>query len=103
MQNEEDIVDLQLRVAALEYRFYEIITTATSLITEQFQTIICSNVAPINITLKTEPMIGDEVNIKRRGGAIVVIGVIDGFTNKTINVLNYSMKLVFNGTDWREI
>lgn len=110
IQNEEDIeelqadvIDLQLRVAALEYRFYEIVTTTTSLTTEQFQTIICSNVTPINITLKIDPVIGDEVNIKRRGGSIVVIGTIDGFTNKTINVLNYSMKLVFNGTDWSEI
>lgn len=99
----EDIADLQLRVAALEYRFYEIVTTTISLTTEQFQTIICSNVTPINITLKLDPMVGDEVNIKRRGGSIVVIGTIDGFTNKTINVLNYSMKLVFNGTDWSEI
>tara|TARA_R110000850_G_scaffold100316_3_gene207510 strand:+ start:2424 stop:2918 length:495 start_codon:yes stop_codon:yes gene_type:complete len=110
IQNEEDIeelqadvIDLQLRVSALEYRFYEIITTAVSLTTEQFQTIICSNVAPINITLKLDPMVGDEVNIKRRGGSIVVIGTIDGFINKTINVLNYSMKLVFNGADWSEI
>ena len=100
---QEDVIDLQLRVAALEYRFYEIITTSIGLTTEQFQTIICSNVTPINITLKLDPMVGDEVNIKRRGSSIVVIGTIDGFTNKTINVLNYSMKLVFNGTDWSEI
>ena len=102
-ENEADIIDLQLRVAALEYRFYEIVTTTTSLTTDQFQTIICSNVTPINITLKLDPVVGDEVNIKRRGGSVVVIGTIDGFTNKTINVLNYSMKLVFNGTDWSEI
>lgn len=100
---QEDVIDLQLRVAALEYRFYEIVLTDVDLTTEQFQTIICSNTSPINITLKTDPMVGDEVNIKRRGASIVVIGTIDGFTNKTINVLNYSMKLVYNGTDWSEI
>lgn len=99
----EDINDLQLRVAALEYRFYEIVTTTDSLTTGEFQTIICSNVTPINITLKLDPVVGDEVNIKRRGGTVVVIGIIDGLTNKTINVLNYNMKLVFNGTDWSEI
>ena len=26
-----------------------------------------------------------------------------GITNKTINVLNYSMHLVFDGTDWSEV
>ena len=55
------------------------------------------------MTLDPQAIENDEVHIKRRGGSIEVIGSIDGFTNKTINVLNYSMHLIFDGTDWSEI
>lgn len=99
----EDIVDLQLRVAALEYRAYKIIQTTTSLMTGPFETIICKNTSPINVTLDDDAKENDEVNIKRRGASINVLGVIDGLTNITINANRYSMKLVFDGTDWSEI
>lgn len=100
---EEDINDLQLRVAALEYRVYEIVNTTTPLITEPFQTIICKNTSPIEITLDTNAVENDEVNIKRKGASINVIGLIDGLTDININVKNYSMKLVFDGIEWSEI
>lgn len=99
----EDVIDLQLRVAALEYRAYEIIKTSISITAAEFQTIICQNTTPIDITLKLDPVEGDEVNVKRLGGSVSVIGVIDGLTNRTINIKGYSMKLVFNGVDWSEI
>lgn len=98
-----DIVDLQLRVADLEYRVFNIVNTTTSLVSGPFDTILCKNTTSINITLDTDAKENDEVNIKRKGGEVVVIGLIDGFTNKTINILNYSMKLVFDGTEWSEI
>ncbi len=110
IQNEEDIADLQvrvddleLRVEALEYRVFDVIETTSSITLEEFKTLICRNTSSINVTLKTTPVLGDEVNIKRTNAPVVVIGVVDGLTNVTINRVNYSMKLVYNGTDWSEI
>ncbi len=91
------------RINSLELKEFEIVSTTTDLIAKEFQIIICKNTIPINITLDPQAIENDEVHIKRRGKRINVIGSIDGFTNKTINVLNYSMHLVFDGTDWSEI
>jgi hypothetical protein len=91
------------RINSLELKEFEIITTTTDVITEEFQIIICKNTTSINVTLNPQAIENDEVHIKRRDGVINVIGSIDGFTNKVINVLNYSMHLVFDGTDWSEI
>lgn len=91
------------RINSIELKEFEIINTTTSLTTEEFQVIICKNISSINVTLDTNAVKDDEVHIKRRGEEVVVIGSIDGFTNKTINVLNYSMHLIFDGVDWSEI
>ena len=91
------------RINSLELKEFEIVSTNTSLTAEEFQIIICKNTTSINVTLDPQAIENDEVHIKRRGGEIVVIGSIDGFTNKTINVLNYSMHLVYDGVDWSEI
>ena len=91
------------RLNSLELKEFEIVSTTIDLTTEEFQIIICKNVAPITITLDPQAIENDEVHIKRRGGSITVSGSIDGFTNKIINVLNYSMHLVFDGVDWSEI
>ena len=91
------------RINSIELKEFEIVNTTTDLTTEEYQIVICKNVSPINITLDPDAIKDDEVHIKRRGEEITVIGSIDGFTNKTINILNYSMHLVFDGTDWSEI
>lgn len=91
------------RINSIELKEFEIINTTTNLTTEEFQVIICKNLSSINITLDTNAVKDDEVHIKRRGEEVIVIGSIDGFTNKTINVLNYSMHLIFDGVDWSEI
>lgn len=91
------------RINSLELKEFEIINTLVDLTAEEFQIIICKNVSDITITLDPQAIENDEVHIKRRGGTVNVIGSIDGFTNKVINVLNYSMHLVFDGTDWSEI
>lgn len=91
------------RINSLELKEFEIIPTTVSLTAEEFQIIVCKNVSEITITLDPDALEGDEVHIKRRGGSVIVAGSIDGFTNKTINVLNYSMHLVFDGADWSEI
>jgi hypothetical protein len=91
------------RINSVELKEFEIVNTTVGLTAEEFQIIICKNTAEINITLDPQAIENDEVHIKRRDGVVNVIGSIDGFTNKTINILNYSMHLVFDGTDWSEI
>jgi hypothetical protein len=91
------------RINSVELKEFEIINTTVDLTAEEFQIIICKNTLPITITLDPRAIENDEVHIKRRGGSITVSGSIDGFTNKTINILNYSMHLVFDGVDWSEI
>lgn len=99
--NELDGIDN--RVTELESRVYSVINTTTSLVTGAFETIICRNTIPIDITLNPDAVVNDEVNIKRRGAEVNVIGNIDGLTDWTINTERYSMKLVFDGTEWNEI
>jgi|TARA_R110000744_G_scaffold121908_3_gene226762 hypothetical protein len=91
------------RINSLELRQFEIVNTINSLTTKDYQVIICKNAVPISITLDPQAIEADEVHIKRRGVSVEVIGTIDGFTNKTISSLNYSMHLIFDGTDWSEI
>jgi hypothetical protein len=91
------------RINSIELKEFEIVTTTASVTAEEFQIILCKNTLPITVTLDPQAIEHDEVHIKRRGESIEVIGSIDGFTNKTINVLNYSMHLIFDGTDWSEI
>ena len=91
------------RINSLELKEFEIVNTLTDLTAEEFQIIICKNTSPISITLDPQAIENDEVHIKRRGGTVNVIGSIDGFTDKVINVINYSMHLVFDGADWSEI
>ena len=91
------------RINSVELKEFEIVNTTVGLTAEEFQIIICKNTTEINITLDPQAIENDEVHIKRRDGVVNVIGSIDGFTNKTINILNYSMHLVFDGTDWSEI
>lgn len=96
IQNEEDIVDLQLRVAALEYRVYENISTTTSLTTEEFQIILCKNTSPIEITLKTDPIDGDEISVIRTNATVKVIGTINKKTNLTLNIKGSGPKFVYD-------
>ena len=91
------------RINSIELKQFEIVNTTTSLTAEEFQVIICKNTSPIIVTLDPQAVEDDEVHIKRRGESIEVVGSIDGFTNKIINVLNYSMHLIFDGVDWSEI
>jgi hypothetical protein len=91
------------RINSLELKEFEIRQVTSSVTTEENQILICKNTSNIVVTLDPQAIEEDEVHIKRRGAKIDVIGPIDGFTNRTINVKNYSMHLVFDGTDWSEI
>lgn len=68
-----------------------------------YETAICSNSSLIDVTLPQNPIKGDVVNIKRKSYPINVIGMIDGKTNKRINIKYYSMKLIYDGSEWSEI
>lgn len=91
------------RIHSLELKDFEIVNTTVGIITDRNQIIICKNTDNIDITLDTQALEEDEVHIKRRDKEVRVIGIIDGLTNKTINIKNYSMHLVFDGIDWSEI
>lgn len=91
------------RINSLELKLFELINTTTSLTTNRNQIIICKNTSSINITLDLNAIEGDELHIKRRNAVIEVIGTIDGLTNLTINILNFSLHLVFDGTGWNQI
>jgi hypothetical protein len=88
------------RINSIELKEFEIVNTTVGLTTEEYQIIICKNVTPIIITLDPQAVEDDEVHIKRRGEEVEVIGTIDGLTDLTINVPNYSVHLVFDGSDW---
>ncbi len=91
------------RINSIELKEFEIVNTTVDVTTKEFQVIICKNAVAINVTLDPKAIRDDEVHIKRRDAEVNVIGPIDGFTEKVINVLNYSMHLIFDGTDWSEI
>lgn len=104
IKNEEDIADLQLRVAALEYRVYENVITIENLTTEEFQIILCKNTSPIKITLKTDPIDGDEISVIRTNATVKVIGTVNNKTNLTLNVKGSGPKFVYDAaalTWWR--
>ena len=95
-----ELLSLAARISALEYKTFDVVTITTSVTLEEFKIAICRNTVPINVTLKTSPIIGDEIQIKRSGEVVTVIGLIDGSSDLIINVPGYSVYLVFNGTDW---
>ena len=78
-----------------------VITANTTAIVDEIY--ICKNTSTITVTLPTTAVAGDVVNIKRKGGMVVVSGNIDGKTFKNINIKYYSMKLIYDGTEWAEI
>lgn len=91
------------RINSLELKDFVLVETSTDLTTSLNQIVACYNTEIIDVTLDPQAQTEDEVHIKRRGAGINVIGTIDGFTNKFINVPNYSMHLFFTGTEWIEI
>jgi len=94
---------LAARVSMLEAKQEVVVLTSSSITAKPFETVVCSNASLITVTLTTTPMKGDIINIKRTNGPVTVAGQIDGDTNKLINLRYYSIKLVYNGTDWSEI
>lgn len=104
IENEEDIVDLQLRVAALEYRVYENVSITTDFTTEEFQIVLCKNTSNIEVILKPDAKDGDEVSVIRTNAQVKVIGTVNNKTNLTLNIKGSGPKFVYDAADdtwWR--
>ena len=94
---------LVARLAELERSRAKITLISDSATAKPFETVVCTNSSTITVTLEQNPIAGDEINIKRTNGPVIVAGQIDGVTNKLINIRYYSMKLVYNGSEWSEL
>jgi hypothetical protein len=82
----------------------KVVVTTVSLTAKPYEIVICNNTSAIEITTPINPIKGDILPaIKRKDAEIKVIGPIDGETFKIINVVNYSMKLAYDGNEWNEI
>jgi hypothetical protein len=87
-------------ISDLQYKAFDVVEVLADVTLEEFKIAICRNTTPITITLKLLPVLGDEIQVKRSGAEVTVIGLIDGLNDQVINVLNWSSHYVFNGTDW---
>lgn len=96
-KNTEDIIILQGRILRT-------IKVTTDVIAKSFQVVLCDNSTPINVTLNPDAAKDDLIHVKRLGGEVTVIGLIDGDgTGRIINVKYWSELYIFNGTEWSVI
>lgn len=102
-ENSALISKLYARVNRLDEKPFEIEIITEDFTTSKRQIVICKNTIDIEVTLDPNAIAEDEVHIKRKDKKIKVIGLIDGVQNKVINIKNYSMHLVYDGTEWSEI
>lgn len=91
------------KVLELEKRREVLVTTATSLTAKAFQTVECINTSLISITLDPNAIKDDFINVIRTAGPVDLIGPINDRTNLRINVKEFSVKIMFNGTQWRRV
>jgi len=80
-----------------------VVVTTTSLTARAYDLVICNNSSPIDITTPINPIQGDIFNVKRKDAQVTVLGIIDGVTDKIINVQYWSMKLAYDGTEWSAV
>ena len=91
------------KINALEKIAFDIEIITADFTTGRDQIIICNNTSSIDVTLDPEAIEEDTIHIKRTNAVVEVIGTIDGFVNKRINIKYFSLHLVFNGIDWSQI
>jgi len=87
-------------IDALEGKELLTVITDVDYTAEPYRVIVCTNVAPIDVTLNATPELNEVVHIKRANAEVNIIGTIDGLLDITLNVQYYSVHLVYNGTDW---
>lgn len=91
------------KINSLEKQAFDVIPITADYTTGRNQIIICKNITPIEVTLDANAIEEDTLHIKRRGGTVTVIGLIDGITDLVINVPLFSLHLIFDGQDWSQI
>jgi len=94
---------LLARVAELEKRREVLVSTSIALTANAFETIECTNTSLVPITLDPNAVKNDFINVIRTGGPVDLIGPINDRTNLRINVKEFSVKVMFNGTQWRRV
>lgn len=80
-----------------------VVVTTASLTARAYDLVICNNSSPIDITTPINPIVGDIFNVKRKDAQVTVLGIIDGVTDKIINVQYWSMKLAYDGNEWAAV
>ena len=91
------------KINALEKAGFDIEIITADFTTNKNQVIICNNTSLITVTLDPNAIEEDQVHIKRSNDVVDVVGDIDGFNSKRINVKYFSMHIIFNGTEWNQI
>jgi len=91
------------RISELEKRQTVIVNTTTDITAKPFQTIVCRNIIPIDVTLELNPIKDDVIDVKRQEAKVRVIGPIDGKTNAIINIIKVSPKFIFDGLEWSQV
>lgn len=79
------------------------VVTTTDITTKLNMVVICKNTEDITVTLDPNALKDDTVRIKRRDAKVTLNGVVDGVANTIINVVNYSMTLIYDGAEWNEV
>jgi len=97
------IININSALASIIDMSYTHTDVTGSITTNGRQVLICRNTSSIDVTLELAPPIGTEVHVKRKDAEVIVKGPIDGVVDKTINIVNYSMHLYYDGIEWSEI
>jgi len=106
----DEIDDLEVRVVQNEVnisyllgRIFKTTIITSDLTAKAFQVVLCKNSTPIVVTLDPDAVVDDMIHVMRKDAEVEVIGQINGLTDRTINVVNYSELYIFDGTEWSTI
>lgn len=93
------------RIDGLEFIRFRIVEVTEDYTASPFEIVICNNVIPITVTLEPNAVDEDQIHVKRKplAAEVTVSGSIDGETERTINVPNWSDFYVFSNLEWAVI
>ena len=75
------------RLSNQEFTKISVATGDTAHTTSSYERIICQNTGSLVITLNESPVDCEIVKVKRRDGAVQILGTIDGSANLTLSAL----------------
>lgn len=93
------------KINALEKTTFDVEIITSDFTTRRNQIVVCKNTSDITVTLDPLAIEEDQLHIKRKQDAarVTVVGLIDGETPTIVNIKNFSLHLVFDGTEWSQI